>query len=293
MSIRTVLTLFPLVPLVAVLLLAGALPAQVPDIKEIEKSIPPIKLPTKIDEDGLKQWDEVPHQNCAVCQAKKTEKCTHCAHLDKPTKCPECNLTLKAPCHVCAAVGSIYNPLEFVLCPGCNGHGVFPCFLCNNRGGLLLVGGGKKPLKCGLCKGNAGMTCAVCKGKRLVPSAFKGKVGTVPLKKLLKAKVALSDLITKVDAFKAEGKPRKDRKRFAAMFKKTKSVFPALKKVITQVDRITKGLDIPLKDVERQQVHAFDRVKLYVLYYLLHQSKVLDLCIERARFNEDAAKKRG
>ena len=116
MSIRTVLTLVPLVPLVAVLLLAGALPAQVPDIKEIEKGIPPIKLPTKVDEDGLKQWDEVPHQNCLACKTKKTEKCTHCAHLDKPTKCPACKLSGKARCHFCAGHGKFCNPLKLALC---------------------------------------------------------------------------------------------------------------------------------------------------------------------------------
>ena len=287
MSIRTVLTLFPLV---VALLVSGALPAQIPDIAEIKKGIPPIKLATKLDEKGLKQWDETPHQNCAACKAKKVEKCAHCDRIENPTKCPECNLTRKAPCHICAGAGKIHDPLEFAPCPGCNGHSVFVCYMCGNEGGVSFVGGGKRPQKCSLCKGNAGMPCMVCKGKRLVPSAFKGKVGKVPLKKLLKAKKELTKLITLVDAFAAKGKPRKDRKAFAALFKKTKSDFPALKKVIAQVDVITKGLDTNIKDIERQQVHAFDRVKYYTLYYLLHQSQVLDLCIKRATFNEDAAK---
>jgi hypothetical protein len=293
MSIRTVSTLFRLLPLVAALLLSGVLPAQPTEIKEIEKGIPPIKLATTIDEEGLKQWGKVPHQNCMACKAKKLRECTHCKHLEKPVKCPACKLTRKAACNVCAGAGKLSDPLKFAPCPGCNGHGVVTCDMCQNRGGMSFVGGGKRPTKCGMCKGNAGITCPVCNGKRLVRSAFKGKVGTVPLKKLLKAKAQLSKLITQVQGFTALGKPRKDRKKFAALFKKTKSDFPPLKKVITQVNFITKGLDTNIKDIERTQVHAFDRVKYYVLYYLLHQSKVLDLCIERAKFNEDAAKKRG
>ena len=126
-----------------------------------------------------------------------------------------------------------------------------------------------------------------------MPSPFKGKIGEVDLKKLLKAKDILAKLITDVNDFKAEGKPRKDRKRFAALFKKARSDFPVLKKVVSQVDDITKGLDKPIKDIERSQIHAFDRIKYYLLYYLLYESKVLDLCIERAKFNEEAAKKRG
>jgi len=293
MSIRTVSTMFRLFPLVAALLLSSVLSAQPTELKEIEKGIPPVKLTTKVDEDGMKQWGELPHQNCMACKAKKVQECRHCRHLETPTKCPACNLTRKAACHICAGEGKLSNPLRFAPCPGCNGHGVVTCDLCQNRGGMSFEGGGKKPMKCGMCKGNAGITCPVCKGKRLVPSAFRGKVGGVSLKKLLTAKAVLSDLITQVQGFTADGKPRKDRKRFAALFKKAKTTFPPLKKVITQVDAITKGLDKNIKDIEKRQVNAFDRVKYFVLYYLLHQSKVLDLCIERAKFNEEAAKKRG
>ena len=70
-------------------------------------------------------------------------------------------------------------------------------------------------------------------------------------------------------------------------------VVPVLKKIITQVDFITKGLDMPIQDIERQQRYAFDRIKVYLLYYLVHQRKVLDLCIKRSTFNEGVAKKGG
>jgi hypothetical protein len=289
---RTWLSLTFLLPFVA-LLFAGALSAQVPNLKEIEKSIPPIKLPTKLDEDGLKQWDQFPHQNCLACKAKKTEKCTFCAHFEKPEKCPACKTKRLARCHICAGQGKFCNPLELAPCPGCDGHGLFFCYLCGGRGGLLFEGGGKRPQKCALCKGNAALPCMVCKGKGLVPSAFKGKIGSVPLKKLLKAKEEVSKLITQVENFKPEAKPRNDRKRFAALFKKTRRDFPAFKQLTAQVDKITKGLDKPIKEIERRQVHAFDRIKYNVLRYLLYQSKVLDLCIEREKFNEEAAKKRG
>lgn len=294
MRSRNPLKLLSLFTGLIVLLVAGALPAQIPDLKEIEKSLPPIQLPTKLDENGFKQWDAVPHQNCLACKAKKVEKCTHCARLDNPTKCPACKLKGQARCHFCAGEGKFCNPLELAPCPGCDGHGLFPCISCGNRGGILWKGGGSKPQKCNSCKGEAGLECTVCEGKGVVPSAFKGKVGSTPLKKLLKAREELSKLITKVEQFKAEGKGRKDRKLFLALFKKTKSDFPVFKPYTAFVEKIGKGVDNPsVKDNYKEQIYAFDRIKLYLLRSLLYQSKVLDLCIEREKFNEEAAKKRG
>lgn len=276
--------------LLLALLFSTTLSAQV-DLKNIEKAVVPIKIATKIDDKGQQQWDEY-HANCPACKAKKVLECRNCKHLETPELCPECKTTRKAPCNYCAGSGALGHPMKVAPCPGCQGHSVYFCYMCGNQGRIKIIGGGKKGVKCGVCKGNGGRACTVCGGKRVVPAAFRGKVGSTKLKKLTKAKVNLDKLIKDVAKFRAVGVGRLDRKRFAGLFKKTKSDFPVLKKFLKQSEEVSKGLDQPrYKDNDKTQVASMERVQSYLLHYLVHQSKVLDLCIERAKFNEKVNKK--
>jgi len=282
MSIRSTITF--------VLLLCFAVSAQDKTVAEIEKMMPPVKVATKLDEKGQKQWDKSPHQNCPVCEAKKTVKCMHCNHLDTPEKCVLCKKTRKAPCNYCLGTGALADPLKHALCPGCFGNGVVACDSCGNRGKIRWVGGGKKGTKCLICKGNGGVACEVCSGKGLVPSGFKGKIASQKLKKLKTGKKNLSQLIRQLESFSPLGRGRVDRKKFTKMFGRVKSDFPVLKKLHKFVDGMMKRVDQPnVKDNDKTQRRAWRRSKTFLLYYLVHQGKVVDLCIERAEANAKAA----
>ena len=262
------------------------------DVKAIEKSIPPITVPTTVDDKGLMQWGEHT-QNCPACKAKKVLECRHCKHLEEPEICAECDKTRKAPCHYCAGTGKLPNPLLLAPCPGCQGHSVFLCHMCANTGRIKIVGGGKKGVKCSVCKGNGGRACTVCSGTRQVPALFKGKIGTTDLKKLQKAKVVLETLIKDVVKFSAIGQSRIDRKKFSSLFKKAKTTLLISKKFLSQMEAVSKGMDQPrFKGNAQTQVASMDLMRSYLLHYLLHQNKVLDLCIARAKHNAEASKAR-
>jgi hypothetical protein len=273
------------------LLLCFALPAQFESAKDAEKSMPPVKVATKVDKNGLQQWDKSPNVNCPACKAKKLVKCTHCAHLEDSEleKCVQCHKTRKAPCNYCQGKGALVDPLAQAMCPGCWGRGVLVCGSCANRGVIRWVGGGKKGQKCGVCKGHGGVPCEVCKGSGLVPSAFKGKVGSQKLKKLKNARKNLSLLIRKLESFHPKAKGREDRKKFSKMFAKVKSDFPVLKKLNAFVDTVMKRVDQPnVKDNHKEQAASWRRSKSHLLYYLVHQGKVIDACIKRIEANENA-----
>ena len=282
MTIRSIVTF--------ILLLCFAVSAQQQTVAEVEKMMPPIKLATKVDKNGQKQWDASPHQNCPACKAKKTVECTHCAHMDKVEKCVMCNKTRKAPCNYCQGTGALADPLKKALCPGCFGNGVLFCQGCGNRGKITWVGGGKRGVKCGMCKGNGGVPCTVCGGKKLVQTPFKGKLSTQKLKKLKSARKNLSLLIRQGESFVPLGKGRVDRKKFNKMFGKVKADFPVLKKLNKFVDGVMKKLDRPqVQDNDKFQQSGWRRSKTYLLYYLVHQGKVVDACIERVEANAKAA----
>ena len=262
------------------------------DVKAIEKSIPPITIPTKLDAQGLKQWGEF-NQNCPACKAKKFLECRHCKHLEEPEICAECDKTRKAPCHYCTGTGKLPDPLSQAPCPGCRSHSVFLCHMCANTGRIKIVGGGKKGVKCSVCKGNGGRACTVCAGTRLVPALFKGKVGSTDLKKLRKAKAVLETLTKDVLKFSAIGQSRIDRKKFSSLFKKARSTLLISKKFLSQMEAVSKGMDQPrFKGNAQTQVASMDLMRTYLVHYLLHQTKVLDLCIARAEHNAEAAKAR-
>ncbi|MEE2887642.1 MAG: hypothetical protein VX951_09450 [Planctomycetota bacterium] len=265
-------------------------PAAQIDLKAIQKNIVPVQLATKTDDKGLQQWDEY-HQNCPACKTKKILECGNCKHLEEPKLCPECKTTRKAPCHYCAGTGKLADPLKIAPCPGCQGHSVFICHMCANTGRIKIAGGGKKGVKCNVCKGNGGRACTVCSGNRQIQSLFKGKVGSTDLKKLRKTRSAIDKLIKDVVKFSAVGQSRIDRKKFAALFKKAKPHLPMTKKFLAQVDQLSKALDQPrFKGNDRTQMASMDRVRRYLLHYLLHQNQVLDACIKRAEFNAQAVK---
>jgi hypothetical protein len=275
------------------LLVAAMAPAQDEiDPKKLDKTIPPFKLATKVDAKGLQQWEAFPVHNCPACKGAKQEECLHCKHIETPTLCPECALTRKAPCHHCAGAGKLADPLEFAPCPGCNSHGIMICFMCGNRG-RLNASAEYKGIKCMSCKEESGMDCTVCKGKRLVKSALKGKIGKANLKQLQKAKATARELMTAVVRYRATGVGRVDRKTFDALFKHAKSDFPELKDVSGLVKNLVRGVDQPqYKDNDKRIIAVFDRLRTNVVLYLIHQERVLDQCIARAEFNEKAGNKK-
>ncbi len=274
------------------LLVAGLAPrdanAQVPKV-EIKYLVPDVwERPTKDDDQGLKQWDEF-HQNCPTCVATKTTICVHCNGMDGHTKCLECNMTKKAPCRACAGEGQLLDPLQWSLCPGCFGAGVFPCDVCGGRGGSKVEGGGDKIKDCVACKGDGGWRCGVCKGARKVPAPkLKPSVGEADSATLKKAREDVAEVLAAVSAWEPSPKARKDVKDYPKLLQKATGVLPALKLCQKDLDDRMKAIfkgEVWVGHEERE-ANSLKRTKQCHEYYLKFQLRLLDLCIARAEHNE-------
>ena len=101
---------------------------------------------TKTDDKGMEQWAEHAKLECATCSGTGKTKCPTCERFaDDATHCIECKRSKEreVPCRACGGTGSVPDPLEKVLCPGCRGAGFLPCMVCKG-GGRPKVGEAKQ-----------------------------------------------------------------------------------------------------------------------------------------------------
>jgi len=256
---------------------------------ELRIPIPDVfELPTVKDDEGLLQWDRYV-VNCPNCKGAKKTVCFHCLGLLRITDCIECKQTKETPCRVCAGEGMMPSPLEKAPCPGCIGAGMFPCHVCAGEGNYRIVGGSDKPTDCAGCKGAGGYACSICRGARVVdPPKLKPSVGEAELKDLEKARDAVAELITALDAWEATGDDtRKEIKHFQKLLVPVTRYLPALKSAQKDFDgmmkRVMKGAGF--ESHEQNEARAINHYRRNNLYYLRHQKRLLDLCILRQEAN--------
>ncbi len=256
-----------------------------------------IERPVKEDDSGLQQWAEWKPEDCPNCKGAKLVDCPHCARFEGNEKCIECQMKKKATCRPCAGLGTIQDPLEKALCPGCLGASFVPCLTCGGRGGQKVEGSGKKVLDCVSCKGEGGFKCTICNGTRLVEVAtFKP-----PLKEqkaaepMMKACEQIDLTVRALEGIQPTGKnSRKEVKEL----NKILAMAPAQ---LTPLKRSPKALEDLMSKLYAGSVfmghedHEAEAMKLWVsnsIYYLKTQKRVLEICIARVKFNEKAGEKK-
>lgn len=252
---------------------------------------------TELDDNGLEQWTEYRQLACPNCQGKKTTVCFHCDGLIRNQQCLECKMKKKVTCRVCAGLGHVPDPLEKVVCPHCLGATIFPCDICGWEGGTMVKGGSKKPAACVACKWQGSYPCTVCRGARLVdPVKLKPSVGEASLKDLLKAREAIATVLAAMAEFEPGGsKTRKDIKAYSKLLTPATRYLPPLKSAQKAFEAVMKKAlkgEVWIGHEERE-VAVIKRFMQHHGYYLQHQKRLLDLCVERAEFNEKAQAAKG
>jgi hypothetical protein len=260
---------------------------------------PIVQRATKVDDQGLRQWVQPADLvACPQCKNNKETECFHCKDFEadeQPSKCPECGGKKKAPCRVCAGGGSLPDPLEKAPCPGCFGASVVLCIGCRGRGAFPVQGGGKKWQKCTQCKAIGGWPCLVCKGARTIaPPKLKPNLANAPSSELVPAKDAVMAVQAALERFRFSGhidRVRNEVKAYGEAWKPAVKWLAAAKDAPAMLKEIMDGMgkgDVWVGQDERK-AEAAKRFLLFNVYYLKHQAKILDLCLERAQANEKAA----
>ncbi|MEZ5965039.1 MAG: hypothetical protein R3F56_14490 [Planctomycetota bacterium] len=248
---------------------------------------------TEPDEQGLLQFVAHKAERCPNCKGRQVMPCLHCDRFEEGDcdSCPECKNTKEATCRICAGTGETVDILQRAPCPTCFGAAVTNCFVCGGRGKFPVQGGGSRKQKCGCCGGAGAYPCTTCSGKRYVDlPALKPSASDAKTSDLEKALEAIDAVAAELDKFLSTGDGRKDAKALA-------TVTAAGGKVLPVMRRVQKHFEDTAKKQAKGSVwtHYADSVKADVAglrqalsYYLKHQKRVLELCLARARHNEEA-----
>lgn len=281
----------------AVLLTLLAL-ALAPFAAQTLEKIPEVNFTREVelDADGLQQFK--PYDvKCEACRGRGVWDCRGCFKRDLP-HCSECDGTAKAPCRECAGEGKLLDPLEELICPYCRGSAWYDCPLC--AGGAQIIetrsNGDQQTVACGACKKVGRYPCVVCDQKRKIPSIRVKKKSPVDakLKHMRPLREELLELQTALEAFEPEGRASDSLKRLAAIVKKPSKKLPPLKDMLELLETVEKGLvkaGSGYQDFEEKQDHHIRVFRDRSIYLVRHAVRVLDLCIARAEFNENAAGK--
>lgn len=254
-----------------------------------------IERATKADDKGVLQWEAWPDVKCPNCNGSGKAKCTTCTRLMEELGCPECkrNKERTVTCRVCAGAGKLPDPLEKVLCPGCQGAGFLLCMVCGGGGGMK-IDKAKQVSKCPACGGDGAWKCAGCSGNRLVEvAAVKPslKDGTAP--NLAKAIAATDQTLKDLEAFVPAGgdKARKEMKALSKVLETAGAVHPAIKRMPKAFEdymgKIFAGAQF--QGYAETQANAMNLVKNNTEYYLKHQKRMMELAQKRAEANEKLA----
>lgn len=256
---------------------------------------PAVDRAWETDAEGLRQWTAF-DERCALCRGGKTTECEHCKGYEDLPACAECDLTKKADCRACRGSGRAHDPLEALVCPYCWGSTWYGCKLCKTRGRYPVKGGGKREQKCGACKTRGAFLCTPCKGLGFFPAAKigSGGPGDAKLKNLRNAREKLAKALEEMKAFEPVHESRsKSEKAFTKAIDPAARVLPAVKGMKSLLETSLKGLGkgagyVGYADwVDAEFLEFKDRT----VFFLRHQLLLLDLCIERAEFNEQVGKR--
>jgi hypothetical protein len=271
----------------APLLCAASSPAQVLEkIPEVQ-----IERDTELDAAGLRQF--VPFEvKCPASQGRANFKCLGCDGVEMP-HCTECDGTKLAPCRTCAGTGNLLDPLVEMVCPYCRGSAWYNCAQCNGFGsfGVNQADGSSVRQKCGSCKEQGRFACSVCGGTRKLPSVrVKKKAPTeAALKDLAATHAALAEVLAELETFEPVDRPAKSQKALEKLLAKPKKTLPPLGDMLELLEDVLKGLTkagAGFQNYEERMDHQLRVFRDRSIYLLRYQLRVLDLCIERAEFNE-------
>lgn len=251
--------------------------------------------PTQLDAAGLKQFQAF-DVKCEPCHGIRQRECEGCKGRELPN-CPECKGTKRAPCRTCAGVGKLPDPLLEHICTYCRGGTYYDCALCNGMGFFYenSPGGERIEKPCGGCRRAGSYPCNVCGGKRLVSTLrIKRKPPTeATLGELREARAELEGWMKELEAFEPEDRAARSIKTLERILARPGRALPPLKDMLALHDEVQKGLVRAGSGyqnfAERQdfQIMIFRNRSIHLLR---HNLRVLELCIERAEFNEGVAK---
>lgn len=297
-------SLFAFLFALAVALPTASVSAQAKNPGQYPIAVPEkMERPTEKDADGLLQWvdltklkgDAAKALRCVTCEGKKWQLCAFCWRMEHHEKCPECKTSKdtdekkrRATCRTCAGEGTMPDPLEKAPCPGCFGSTAQRCHVCAGEG-TYAQAGTERRAKCPSCRGSGFYKCNVCKGKRLVePPKLKPSVGEAERGDLEKALVSLEKVSAELAKWTSAGEVRDDRKAFGKIVKPGAKFFPALRTLGKDFDNAAKAHSKSAIFTATKQMignHSNER-KQSLDFYIRHQRRLLQLCIERQKHNE-------
>ncbi|MBK8979342.1 MAG: hypothetical protein IPM29_25880 [Planctomycetes bacterium] len=263
-----------------------------------------MERPTVEDEHGLLQWVDLSTLSqkerlqfrCPTCEGTGKQECPFCWRMEHFEKCPECGhgpdeKKRETVCRTCAGTGTTPDLLEHAPCPGCSGAGVLRCHCCGGEGTYPAEKDSDRRAKCPVCRGDGGYACAVCDGHRLVdPPKLKPSIRDAGLEELKKAQEALGEVAAALAALETSGDGRKDAKLWGPALKPGLRYFPVLKDVQKLFETITKDMSKGTMFVAYAEMvgNSFGEKKQSLEYWIKHQQRLLQLCIERAEHNAKA-----
>ncbi len=250
---------------------------------------------TKTDAAGMVQWADHEQVKCATCSGSGKTKCFTCERFfDDAPHCVECKRTKEAVCRACGGIGHFPDPLEKVLCPGCQGAGFVLCGLCGGGGRIKDEGGGDRWSNCPACRGGGGWKCGACNGDHLVDSVqLKPSLREANAATLNKAIATTNDALAALAKFSTaeHQSARKAVKELVKELKVAEGLYPPLKRVQKTLEEAmnkTAGGAQYQGQGEREGA-VLGGVKGSAEYFLKHQKRMLELALKRAEANAKAA----
>lgn len=273
----------------SLLLLALLAALAAPSSAQNRPKIPPpeVQREWELDAAGTqrvwKPYDVV----CTHCKGTKSHVCEHCKDAKVP-HCLECNDTKRATCRTCAGTGKLPDPLVELTCPYCWGSSWTICGLCNSFGSLTVDG---KETKCGACKEQGLFMCLACDGTRRVSALKLGRKspGEAKVKDLQEALANLKAVSDALAPFEPEANPSRSSKTLAKILDpltRDLKVVDSAQKMLEGVLKGVKSYGAGYSSYEERLIHQFLVFKDRTTYLLQHQTKVAELSLELAQFNE-------
>jgi hypothetical protein len=252
---------------------------------------------TELDDKGLKQFKAY-DVACEPCKGEGTTVCEGCKDREPPLpNCTECTGKKRATCRTCAGKKKLHDPLLQLTCTFCKGSGWYDCALCGGRGIISEKGAdgttAEKP--CGGCKKVGRFVCTPCGGERVLDTIRIRKKPALEasLAELRETRTELEAAMQELEPFEPLERASKTEKALAAMLTKPSKLVPALKDMQVLLEEVQDGLSragagyTNFLENQRMEYLTF---RNRAVHLLRHDIRVLDLCIERAEFNENVAK---
>lgn len=250
---------------------------------------------TELDDKGLKQFKAY-DVACEACRKEGTTVCEGCKDRELPN-CTECTGKKVAKCRTCAGKKVLHDPLLHLTCTYCKGSGWYDCALCGGRGIISEKGtdGSSAEKPCGSCKKVGRFVCTPCDGKRVLDTIrFRKKPAMeASLTELREARAELEATMKELEPFEPLERASKTLKALEALLAKPSKTVPALKDMQVLLEEVQDGLSragANYTNFVENQRFEFLKFRNRSIHLLRHDVRVLELCIERAEFNENVAK---